>query len=117
MFTDGEYMWAWIIYLIGAAMFLAVCWVATKKIPWFEPKYLLRILCAVFLLVPWYTDSDSTYLSPAWIVSGIEGAFDGPEAFWRAGTPLLVTLAVAAVLTCLVFIGLWFRSRSLAQAT
>lgn len=117
MVTDGEYMWAWLAYLFGAGLLLAACWWVTQKIQWFELKYFLRVVCAVLFLVPWYTDEDSRYLSPAWLISGIEGIFDGPEAFWRAGTPLIFALGLSIIVTCLGFIGWWFYRTRFAKAS
>lgn len=109
MFTQEEYFWAWAFYLCGAFIFLSVLWFFSGKITRLEPKYLIRVVPAVFLLVPWYSEGDSGYLSPAWLISGIEGAFEGSEAFWRAGTPLIVALLSALICTFLIFVVVWIR--------
>ncbi len=115
MFTQDEYLWAWGFYLLGAGLVMAVWWVITAKLPWSEPKVLLRVLLAVLLVAPWYTDADGVYLSPAWIIGLAERAFEGPDAFWRAGMPLVTALMVALILSCAVYIGLWFRARKAAH--
>ncbi len=116
MFTQEEYLWAWFFYLLGAGLFIGVVWYFTGKIKWREPKYVLRILVSVFLVVPWYTEAHEGYLSPAWIISVIEGVFEGPEAFWRAGTPLIVALILALILSSLVSILLWYMQRRRVSA-
>lgn len=116
MFTQEEYMWAWFFYLLGAFMFIGVLWYLTGKIKRHEPKYLLRILTSVFLVVPWYSEAHEGYLSPAWLVSLIEGIFEGPDAFWRAGTPLIVALITALIMSCLFYILLWYRRRRFANS-
>ncbi len=111
MFTQQEYMWAWGAYLLGAAVCLGVFWVMTRKIPWSELRNGLRIMAAVFMLVPWYSDATGGYLAPAWIASVLEVLFDGPEAFWRAGTPLIIALVAVLLISTSVHLFLWFRNR------
>ncbi len=116
MFTQEEYIWAWLFYLLGCALSLAVFWVMTRKIKWVEVRAVLRICATVVVLVPWYSDTEGTYLSPAWIVSLLEGIFEGPDAFWRAGTPLIVALILTLILSSGTYAFLAFRARR-AQVT
>jgi len=116
MFTTEEYFWAWALYLLGAGLFLFGWWFLTGKIKWREPRYLLRLILSVLLLTPWYTDDTATYISPAWVISAIEGAFEGPEAFWRAGYPLLMVLTVSLIISSVLYLGLWFYTRRRAAA-
>lgn len=114
MFTHEEYIWAWIVYLLGAAACMGVFWYLTRKIVWREVRDVLRIGAGVFMLVPWYSSEGGGYLSPAWIACILEGMFEGPGAFWRAGTPLIIALIVALALSSSVYFFLWLRSRRLA---
>ncbi len=111
MLTQQEYLLAWLVYLLGSVACLAVVWVMTKNIPWSEVRGVLRIVAGVFMLVPWYISEDSAYLAPAWIASFLEGIFDGPDAFWRAGTPLVVSLVVVLCVSSGVHAYLWWRSK------
>ncbi len=111
MFTHEEYLWAWAIYVLGSILCLAVFWVMTAKIKWAEVRAVLRICATVVVLVPWYSDAEGSYLSPAWIVSILEGVFEGPDAFWRAGTPLLSAVIIALILSSGVYAFLAFRAR------
>jgi len=88
---------------------MLVWWRVTSKLPWQGFRYLLRITIGVFLVVPWYTDDTSSYLSPAWIVSLLDGVFEGPDAFWRAGKPLLAAVLVASIVSVIVYMLFWLR--------
>ncbi|WP_086931059.1 hypothetical protein [Agarilytica rhodophyticola] len=111
MFTQEEYLSAWAVYLAGTAVMLIAWWFMTARIRFSETRNVLRILLAVFLLVPWYTEPTGRYLSPAWLISILEGAFQGPQAFWRAGKPLLIALLASLMLSSLLYIVLWLKSR------
>lgn len=111
MFTQEEYLSAWAVYTLGAVLLMAFWWFITGKIRLVEPRYLLRIVFAVFLAVPWYTKGTDGYLSPAWLISIIEGAFEGGDAFWRAGTPLVTAILVAVIASSVVYLALWFKAR------
>ncbi len=119
MMTENEYMWAWIYYVIGAGLLVACWWYLTRRIPWMEIRYALRIVLAVALLVPWYTNTQQAYMSPALLIAIVEGLFDGAPAFWRAGTPLLSAMFAALVVTTIAFIIRWYilRRRSSKAAT
>lgn len=111
MFTQEEYYWAWGVYLAGYVVFLFAWWMLTANIKWRGFRHTSRIVFAVFFLLPWFTEQGSEYLSPAWLVSGIEGAFEGGDAFWRAGKPLLLATFVTLALASLLYLFLWWRGR------
>lgn len=67
---------------------------------------MLRAVALVTLLLPWTSEKNSDYMSPAWLVSALEGTFDGGDAFWRAGLPLLVSLILTLLLSTLGYL-LW----------
>ena len=115
--TDSEYMWAWIVYLGAAASFLGIFWFWTRKIAWSEFKQILRLIVAVVLLVPWYTDIQNETLSPAWLVSVGDALLLGPDAAWRAGLVLVVTLVVALILSTVFYLVLWLKGRSRPEAS
>jgi len=107
----NEYITAWLWYVFGAAVFFAVFWYLTRKIVWTELRNLMRLVLAVILFVPWYTDDTEQYFSPAWLVSIAETLLDGSGAFWRAGTPLVITLVSAILLYTLYSATRWYLSR------
>lgn len=111
MFTQEEYYWAWAVYLFGVVLFMFATWMFTRPIKWRGLRYTLRALAAVLFLMPWSSESDSEFLSPAWLVSGIEGAFEGGNAFWRAGQPLIIALLITLLIFSVLFTFLWYRTR------
>ncbi|MFT5083207.1 MAG: hypothetical protein ACI9Y1_001247 [Lentisphaeria bacterium] len=102
MFSSEDYLWGWLYYLLGAAMFICCWWYVTAHIRRVEIRHMARVVFVTVLLVPWYTDSQSSQMSPAWLISAIEGVFVGSDAFWRAGRPLLVAV-IASLLCSLTF--------------
>lgn len=95
MYTQDEYFYGWLFYLLGVSILMGCGWLLTTRIPFRELRSLIRWIAAVTLLVPWYAAPDVEYLAPAWLIAAFEGVFEGGDAFWRAGKPLLIALAVA----------------------
>lgn len=93
MFTQTEYLQGWLVYGVAALVGLACWWYLLTKIPGRFLRLPLLGVMAALLLMPWFSAEDSHFLAPAWLIAGSEGLFEGPEAFWRAGKPLLVALA------------------------
>lgn len=109
MYTQEEYLYGWLAYLVGALVIVLCGWMITAKIPWGGLRGLIRALAIVTLLVPWYANPEMTYLAPAWIIAAFEGIFE--DDFLRAGGPLLSALAVAFVVGVVVWTILFFRGR------
>lgn len=105
MYTQGEYLYGWLLYLLGAVFLFGCVWWASRNWRSDELRQLVRLSSIVFLLVPWYASPDMDYLAPAWIIAGFEGVFDGIEAFWRAGAPLLACLGVSIAVSLLWHLG------------
>ena len=116
MFTQDEYLWGWIYYLIGASLVYFCFWMLTRNVPWREPKHILRIVVFVILYMPWYSDTQYIYLSPAWLIGAIEAVFDGSDAFWRAGTPLIIGVVVALTLSLSWSVGRWYLKNKGAKS-
>lgn len=113
MYSHQEYVMGWAAYAGACFVFLLAWWFLTRKVAFNELRQLLRLIPAVVLLVPWHADADSIYLAPAWVVAFTEGLFEGPEAFWRAGTPLLFALALMLVIVTIVkLLSFFMRERS-----
>lgn len=112
MYTQAEYLYGWLLYLLGVALMMGCGWYLTSGIRYTLAKTLLRVLAAVFFLVPWYASSDEDYLAPAWLIAAFEGIVGGESTFWRAGAPLLSALAVAV----LAVIAITVATRTLSQS-
>ncbi len=95
MFTPEDYLYGWLLYILGGLIFFGCWWYVTAKIRYAPVRLLLRIISLVTMFVPWYADPALDYLAPAVVIAGMEGIFEGDGAFWRAGTPLLVALAIS----------------------
>lgn len=115
MYTQEEYLYGWLFYLLGVVIILGCGWWLTASIRFRELRQLLRLAAVVTFLVPWYASPDMDYLAPAWLIATFEGIFEGGDAFWRAGMPLLVTLAVAIGIALIWQIVIRMRFRSPAQ--
>ncbi len=112
MFSPEEYRTGWLVYAGVFCVFNLAWWFLTARVSLAELRQLLRLLVCVGLAVPWYTELDSIYLAPAWIIAATDLLFDSKEAFWRAGTPLLFALALAlCVVTLLKIVG-YFTQRN-----
>lgn len=112
MYSHDEYVMGWMYYGAGVAVFLLAWWFLTRAIAFNELRQLLRFIPAVALIVPWHADPDSIYLAPAWVIAITEGVFEGPAAFWRAGTPLLFAMVLMLIMVTIVkLIGFFVRSR------
>ena len=79
MFTSDDYLYGWLLYIASGLVFMAFWWYLTAKIRFADIRLLLRVIAGVIMFVPWYV-----------------------SAFWRAGTPLLVVLALA-IAACLIY--------------
>lgn len=110
--TEQEYLWAWLAYICGALIFYAWVFYETRGTKWAEFKQIIRIIIAIGLAVPWYTDAQHGFLSPAWLTSVADALLKGPEAFWRAGLPLVLSLVIAIIVSCIYQLFRWYRQRS-----
>jgi len=115
MMTESEYLYAWIYYLVGAGLLIACWWYITRRVPWFEVRFMLRLVVAVAILVPWYTNTQQSYLSPAILIALVELVFEGTSAFWRAGTPLIAAMVTCLLLSTACFTLRWFILRRKVQ--
>ena len=95
----------------------ACWWYLSRLIKWREIRHLSRVVVAVSLLTPWYSDVNYEYLAPAFIISTVEGITNGGQAFWRAGTPLLIALIFAVALSLGWTIFQWRRAVKNASVT
>ncbi len=102
MYTQDDYLYGWLFYLLGVFIVMVCGWLLTRRWP-ILLRQLLRLWVGVVLVVPWYASAELDYFAPAWIIASFEGLFDGDGAFWRAGTPLLVALGSTTLVYGAVF--------------
>lgn len=70
--NEGNYVLAWLFYLLAAAGSMIVFWRMTKFIPYRPVKTMLQLLFATFILVPWYIHPGSEHLAPAFVITALE---------------------------------------------
>ncbi|WP_053981994.1 hypothetical protein [Marinagarivorans algicola] len=110
MFSESEYINGWLVYGMGVIIGLWCWWYLMYKLPL---KYLRPALfgaMTAMLVMPWPTSDGSAFLAPAWIIAGAEGVFEGVEAFWRAGIPMLIAVAAGTMMGVVLQI-LWLLVR------
>lgn len=115
MYTQQEYLYGWLFYLLGVVIILGCGWWLTAAIRFKELRQWLRVSAVVTFLVPWYASADLDYLAPAWLIASFEGIFEGGDAFWRAGAAWLSALALVLGLTIVWQLAWRLRARSHQQ--
>ena len=99
MFSIEEYLLGWFFYLAAVMGLLTVFWRITQAKPtYFHLRQLLRLSIAVLLLTPYFVDTNTHYLAPAWAVAGLDVLFSDIGSFWRSGGPLLLIWCTAIAL-------------------
>ena len=116
MFTASEHLQGWLIYGGGAVLGLLCWWYLLIKLPIRPIRALLFGAMAGVLCMPWPTEQGGQFFAPAWLIAGSDGLFDGPEAFWRAGTPLLMAIAGAAMVALVIQIAFAMKADSQQKA-
>lgn len=112
MFSQQEHFTAWLYYLLGSGLFLLAWWWLCGRIAWGEVRVVARVVVTVIVLTPWYSLDDQVFLAPAWLIAGVEALAFGSDAFWRAGYPLVLALALSLGCSTFYFLFVWFRGRS-----
>lgn len=110
MFSQEEYQNAWLVYGASSIVLLLCWWWFVAKIPGREVRHLLRIIPLILLVVPWRTDLENSYLSPAWFTSVADTLTHGPQAFWRAGLALVIALMLGVLLSFFYFCWCWVKA-------
>jgi hypothetical protein len=107
MLTATDYFMAWSVYLLSAGIVLLALWRLSRPL-WGWLRDLLRVVCAVVLLMPAAVDEGGAHLAPAVFVAGFEllAAPDGGMGP-LVGVRLLL-VAMLAVLAAWVLRLLWF---------
>ena len=98
----SDYITAWVVYLLAAAVFSIVAWRVLRRLPWRELAYLLECWLLALLLTPWYVLPDQDILAPALIVFVLETVTIAPTAGIRALIPLILMLFVMLVVAVLL---------------
>ena len=92
MFSFQEYIIGWGVYLFAVITLLFVFWRMTRFITLTYIKDCIRLLAAVFLLLPITIDSGSYYLAPAWIKALLNVVFSNFDIFWPIAHLFLLAL-------------------------
>ncbi len=116
MFMVSEHLHGWLVYSGGAVLGLLCWWYLLIKLPVRPIRSLLFGAMVGVLCMPWPTEEGGQFFAPAWLIAGGDGLFEGPEAFWRAGTPLLMAIAGAAMIALVIQIALSMKSDSQKKA-
>ena len=110
MSLDNDYLFTWILYLVGAVGLLIVWWFLTKKIRFKLIKDCLRLSAAVFLLVPFPVYNQPEFWAPALGMSMLEFIFGQSQGLGRAIIPILIIWAFSLAFY-LIADSLWQRFR------
>ena len=104
MFSFQEYLLGWGVYLFSVIGLLCIYWRMTCFIGWRYLRDCIRLLGAVFLLLP-ITIEDTHYWAPAWVSVVLNIIFSELDAVWPiARLFLLILLASYLVYFVLLFI-------------
>lgn len=113
---QGDYITAWVAYLLAAAVFSVLAWRLLRRLPWRELAYLLECWLLALLLTPWYVLPDQDILAPALIVFVLDTITIEPVAGIRALIPLILMLFVMMVVALLLSVLYRLRRRRLARS-
>ena len=91
MYTDENYLWGWVAYVVGVLCVLVVMWLFCRTWRFGAIRHLWLIVASVVLLTPVTAYRDDPHLAPAFFVSLYEGfiATDSNVSFQRGLAPLL----------------------------
>lgn len=106
---QGDYVAAWIAYLVAALVFSVLAWRVLRKLPWRELAYLLQCCQLALLFTPWYVLDGEDILAPALMVFALDVLTVEPAAGVRALVPLVLALFLALIVTALLSV--WHRVR------
>ena len=115
--TTENYVIAWGFYLLGGlGLFAFWCWL-TESLANSSVKLVLRLLMLVMIMFPFNIGGGYEELAPGFLMLLLETVFEGPDAFFRVGTPMLTALFVTMVLaTAFELFTRQRRRRQAAQA-
>jgi hypothetical protein len=102
---QGDYIAAWSVYLIGAAVFSALAWRVLRRLRWRELAILLQAWLLALLLTPARVLPDQDIFAPALMVFVLDSLTIEPVAGIRALIPLVLALFAAAVAAALLAVG------------
>lgn len=110
MLAGDDYLFTWVLYLVGAVGLLIVWWFLTKRIRIKLLKDCLRLSAAVFLLVPFPVYNQPDFWAPALGMSLLEFIFGQSQGLGRAVIPIIIIWAFSLAFY-LVADSLWQRFR------
>lgn len=112
--TSESYAIAWFLYALGGlGLFAFWCWL-TSGLSNRATKLTLRALMFVMIMFPFNIGGGYEELAPGFLMLLLETVFEGGDAFFRVGTPLLMALATTVVLLVAVELVVLYRRRQAA---
>ena len=105
---------AWLAYIGGSVLLLALCWWTTAS---WRPALLARLIrvsLMIVLFVPAYADAERSYMAPAWVVTFFVAASEGIEAAQPVYWPLVTAFALATAVLLAGALVQWSRRRAIA---
>ena len=111
----GEYVSAWLVYLLSAVGLLVVCWRICRGIPWVFLRRTLLVTAAVVLLTP--AVGVNQYWAPAWVIGMLELLFTGLEETMPAFQILMVVWLVALLAYILLITTFFLLARNKGKAS
>jgi len=114
--TSESYALAWFIYVLaGLGLFAFWCWL-TSGLQSRTVKLALRALMFVMIMFPFNVGGGYGELAPGFLMLLLETVFEGGDAFFRVGTPLLMALAATfIILVAVELITLRLRRKAVVQ--
>jgi len=115
--TSESYAIAWFVYVLGGlGLFAFWCWL-TSGLSNRTAKLTLRALMFVMIMFPFNIGGGFDELAPGFLMLLLETVFEGEDAFYRVGTPLMMALAATfVVLAAVELIIQRLRRRAAEQA-
>lgn len=103
MYMNSEsYALAWFAYAAGGmGLFAFWCWM-TSGLSSRMTKLTLRSLMFVMIMFPFNIGGGYAELAPGFLMMLLETIFEGGDAFFRVGTPLMMALAATFIVLVLI---------------
>lgn len=105
MLTDESYLTAWLVYIVAtvAALFILNAWTARSL--GVTLRTTLLLVLAALALAPSHPQADGNGWAPAFFVAGFDLLTDGLELAMRSLRSLVAGVAIALVLSLVLFVG------------
>jgi len=118
MYTEENYFWGMVAYLMGVllvtpALFKVTAWI----MPWKPLRILMRLFVLTLLLTPTKAYQDTEFYAPAWTVLLFESIKPNSEEGAATALALMVsTFAGLGLLVAAFYLGMFFWRRQRAKS-